>query len=266
MKRSIFVVTLATALALTLAAAAMAGPVLDNILKKGQLTVGLTGGQPPLNAKNKAGKIIGMDVALAELIAKNMGVKLKLATMPFAKLLPALQAGKVDMVISGMTITPERNLKVAFVGPYYISGKGILTKTGTVSAIQDAQGLNQQKFRIAALKDSTSQEMVEQAAPKAKLLTTETYDAALAMLLNDKGDIVVADYPFCALTAFRNKDKGLTSGDARLTFEPLGIAMAEDTLLINWMRNFITLIEGSGLLDELRNHWFNEEVWIKELP
>jgi len=64
----------------------------------------------------------------------------------------------------------------------------------------------------------------------------------------------------------RNKDKGLTSGDARLTFEPLGIAMAEDTLLINWMRNFMMLIEGSGLLDNLRNHWFNEQVWMKELP
>ena len=46
----------------------------------------------------------------------------------FGVLLPALQAGKVDMVLSGMTITPDRNLKVAFVGPYFISGKAILTK------------------------------------------------------------------------------------------------------------------------------------------
>jgi len=42
--------------------------------------------------------------------------------------------------------------------------------------------------------------------------------------------------------------------------------MREDTLLINWMRNFMTIIEGSGLLDDLRNHWFNEKVWVKELP
>ena len=266
MKRNLLVVTLTAVLALTLATTSMAGPALDRILKKGQLTVGLTGGQPPMNARNKAGKIIGMDVSLAELIAKYMDVKLKLSVMPFDRLLPALHAGKVDMIISGMTITPERNLKVAFVGPYYISGKGILTKRGTVSAIQDAEGLNNEKFRIATLKNSTSQAMVEQAAPKARLVTTGTYDEALNMLLKGKVDIIVADFPFCALTAFRNRDKGLTAGDARLTYEPLGIAMPEDTLLINWMRNFMALTEGSGLLDELRNHWFNEEVWMKELP
>lgn len=266
MKRSILVLTLAAVLALTLGTAAMAGPALDTILKKGELIVGLTGNQPPLNAKNKAGKVIGMDVALAELIAMNMGVKLKLVTMPFAELLPALQARKVDMVISGMTMTPDRNLKVAFVGPYYTSGKGVITKTAQVAALQDAKGLNQPKFRVAALKNSTSQEMVEKAAPKAKLITTGSYDEALKMLLNDKVDVIVADFPFCALAAFRYSDKGLTAGDVRLSFEPLGIAMAEDTLLINWMRNFMIMIEGSGALDELRNYWFNEDVWMKELP
>lgn len=266
MKRTIFIVILTTVLALTLATVTMAGPVLDGILKKGELTVGLTGNQPPMNAKNKAGKIIGMDVALAELIAMNMGVRLKLVSMPFADLLPALQAGKLDMVISGITITPDRNLKVAFVGPYYISGKGIVTRTGMVAAIKNAQGLNEPEFRIATLKNSTSQKMVEKAAPKAKLITTGSYGESLEMLLKDKVDVIVADYPFCALTAFRNSDKGLTAGNARLTYEPLGIAIPEDTLLINWMQNFMMMIEGNGALDKLRNHWFNEEVWMKELP
>jgi len=266
MKRAIFMVALAAVLTVSLAATVLAGPALDRILKKGQLTVGLTGSQPPLNAKNKDGKIIGMDVALAELIATNMGVKLKLVSMPFAELLPALQSGKVDMVMSGMTVTPERNLKVAFVGPYYISGKGVLTKIGTVAKIQDAKGLNTKSLKVAALKGSTSQKMVIEAAPEATFVPTASYNEAIQMLLNDQVDVMVADYPFCALTAFRNKDKGLTAGDVRLTFEPLCIAMPEDTLLINWMENFMMTAEGSGVLDALRNHWFNETVWMKELP
>lgn len=266
MKKSIVVVALATVLAVVLATTALAGPALDRILKKGELTVGLTGNQPPFNAKNKAGEIIGMDAALAELIATNMGVKLKLVSMPFAELLPALRAGKVDMVMSGMTVTPDRNLKVAFVGPYYISGKGVLTKIGTVATIQDAQGLNREDLKIAALKDSTSQKMVKEAASKATFVATGSYDEAVKMLLDDQVDVVVADYPFCALTAFRNRDRGLTAGDVRLTFEPLGIAMPEDTLLINWMENFMMMIDGSGVLDALKNHWFNEKVWMKELP
>jgi polar amino acid transport system substrate-binding protein len=46
--------------------------------------------------------------------------------MPFSKLFPALKAGEVDMVISGMTITQERDRSLSFVRPYYVSGKGIL--------------------------------------------------------------------------------------------------------------------------------------------
>jgi polar amino acid transport system substrate-binding protein len=266
MKKAIFMVALATVLTVVLAATALAGPALDRILKNGELRVGLTGNQPPFNAKNKAGEIIGMDAALAELIATNMGVKLKLVAMPFAELLPALQAGKVDMVMSSMTVTPERNLRVAFVGPYYISGKGVLTKMSTVAKIQDAKGLNQGNLKIAALKDSTSQKMVKEAAPQATFVAAGSYNEAIQMLSNNQVDVVIADYPFCALTAFRNKDKGMTAGDVRLTFEPLGIAMPEDTLLINWMENLLMMIDGSGVLDALRNHWFNEQVWMEELP
>lgn len=64
---------------------------------------------------------------------------------------------------------------------------------------------------------------------------------------------------------FRNKDMRLTAGDVRLTFDPLGIAMPEGTLLIHWMENFTMIIVGSGVLDPLKNHWFNEKVWLKGL-
>jgi len=63
----------------------------------------------------------------------------------------------VDMILSGMTMTPKRNLKVAFVGPYFISGKGILTKTEHIAALQSATGLNKAEFSIAAIKDSCSE-------------------------------------------------------------------------------------------------------------
>ena len=62
------------------------------------------------------------------------------------------------------------------------------------------------------LKDSTGQTFVEQAAPKAKLVTTKFYDEAVEYLFNSKINALVADYPFCAFTAFRYNDKGLTAG------------------------------------------------------
>jgi polar amino acid transport system substrate-binding protein len=250
MKKALFILLLASVLAFTFATASTAGPVMDRILQRGELLVGITGTQPPLNATTKAGKIIGLDADISRLIAGNMGVKPKFVTLPFPDLLPALEAGKVDIVLSSMTMTP----------------KGVLTKTQTVASMSEAEGLNKPQFRLAALKDSTSQVFVERAAPSAKLVTTKTYDEALDMLFQDKIDALIADYPFCAVSAMRFQDKGLTAGQARLTFEPLGIAVPEDTLLINFLRNFMGVLEGSGALKKISERWFNNTSWLNQLP
>ncbi|MBT8369064.1 MAG: transporter substrate-binding domain-containing protein [Deltaproteobacteria bacterium] len=265
MKKTV-VLVLVSVLLLMVVNIAAAGKAMDSILKKGELLVGITGTQPPLNATNKDGKIIGYDADIARLIAMNMGVKVKFSTMPFAELLPALKAGKVDMVLSSMTMTLERNREVAFVGPYYISGKGIITKTQTISTLQQAEGLNNPEFKVAALKNSTSQSFVEQAAPKAQLVPTKSYDEALDMLLKDKINAIVADYPYCAFAAFRFQDKGLVAGQSKFTIEPLGIAVPEDALLINWLGNFISMSDASGQLKNLNEKWFQDGSWIKELP
>jgi polar amino acid transport system substrate-binding protein len=179
---------------------AAAGPVLDRIMAKGQLVVGTSGEQPPMTATTKNGDLIGLDIDIARAMAQGLGVDIQFAKMPFAELLPALEAGKVDMVVSGMTITPARNRKVAFVGPYYVSGKGILALEKRYAELQDANGLNAPEVTVATLANSTSATFAETLMPKAKLTTTASYDEAIDLLLNSKADVMVADLPFCALT------------------------------------------------------------------
>jgi polar amino acid transport system substrate-binding protein len=265
MRKAIFISTLVAVLVMVFVASASAGSILDRILKKGELVVATTGAQPPLNATTQEGKIIGLDADIAKQIAVDMGVKVRFETMPFPELLPALHADKVDLILSSMTMTPQRNLKVAFVGPYYLSGKGMLTKTQTIATLQAAESLNDPQFKLAALKASTSQSFVEKTAPQAKLVTAKSYDEALGLLFEDKIDALIADYPFCAFTAFRYQEKGLVAGQSRLTFEPLGIAVKEDTLLINWLNNFLNILEGSGQLKKRSDYWFKNPSWIKDL-
>ena len=246
---------------------ASAGPVLDRIVQRGELVLGTSGDQPPLTARTKDGKIIGFDADFSRSMASAMGVKLQTKVMPFPELLPALEEGKVDMIMSGMTMTPERNLKVAFVGPYYISGKGILTKIETVASLQDPAEIDRPDLTLAALKNSTSQRFVETVLPKAKLRTTSTLDEAVDMVIQGQVDGLIADYPFCAVYAFRHRDKGLIAGQARFTFEPLGIALPpNDPLLVNWVQNFLGTLKSNGGLDTLTNRWFKNPSWVKELP
>ncbi len=265
MKKFVFSVALALALALFLSSPAPAGTVLDRILKKGELVIGTTGTQPPLSMTTKGGEIIGLDADIAKLIATGLGVKIRFSKMLFSELIPALESGKVDMIISGMTMTLERNAKVPFIGPYCVSGKGILCKEKRLAALNE-EGLDSPKFKVAALKGSTSQAFVETVTPKAKLVAVASYDEGLNLLYEDKIDVLVADFPFCLYCVARYMDKGLTVKGGRLTFEPLGIGIREDALLLNWLGNFLNILNGTGDLTKLHETWFKDSSWIKQLP
>lgn len=266
MKKTFVILALLSILSLIFAIAASAGPVMDRIIKRGELLVGTSGAQPPMSATTKTGELIGLDIDIAKMMGDALGVKVKFVLLPLAKLIPALEAKQVDIILSGMTITPKRNQKVAFVGPYYVTGKGILAVAKKYAALEDAKGLDTPEVTVAALKDSTSQKFAETLISKAKLILTDSYEEAIDLLLKGKIDVLVADFYFCALSVYRYQNKKLIARESPLTFEPLGIAMAEDTLLINWTENFINILQGSGKLKEMGEKWLNGGSWVDELP
>jgi polar amino acid transport system substrate-binding protein len=247
--------------------ASSSSPVIDRILNKGELTVGTAAMMPPLNMTTKEGRIIGLEADLARYMADSMGVNLKLKTIQFSKLLPALESGQIDMILSGMTMTSKRNLKVAFVGPYYVSGKGVLTNVATLAAVTDPNALDEQKFKIAALEGSTSAEFVRKIMSKATLVTTKDYDEAVDMVIQGKVDAMVADHPICVVSVVRYPQHHLFSIIAPFTYEPLGVALpANDPLLVNWVTNFLNKLEDSGVMDNVRDRWFKDTSWVKKLP
>ena len=242
-------------------------PALDNILQKGELVVGTAPGMPAFSMKAKDGEIIGFEADLAKLIADNMGVKLRFKEMKFDKLLSSLQAGEVDMILSYMTMTPKRNLKVAFVGPYYVSGKAFLTKIETIARAEEATEVNSAKIRLTALKGSTSQAFVEQVLPKAQFVPAKDYDEAVQLVLKGKVHAMVADYPICVVSVFRYPNQGLLSVVTPLTYEPYGIALPSyDPHLVNWVENFLATLEETGEFDVLTKRWFGDTSWLKRLP
>jgi polar amino acid transport system substrate-binding protein len=242
-------------------------PALARIVKSGTLRVGTSGTQPPFSVVSKSGELIGYEIELAGLLADAMQVDLELVQKPFPVLLDALANGDVDMVMSGMTMTPKRNLSAAFVGPYIISGKTILTTSDRLAQAVEAEELDQASLRLAALENSTSQNFAELLMPKAKLTTTDEYDAAVKMLLEGKVDAVVADMPICAITMLRYPDKELAMTAMPLTIEPIGVALpAGDSLLLNMVENYLGALEMIGILEELEEDWFDDGGWLVLLP
>ena len=242
-------------------------PVLARIQERGELVVGTAASMPPLNMTTKDGKIIGLDIDLANYIADSMGVRLKKEKMLFKDLLPALEAGKVDMVISAMTINAERNSKVAFVGPYYVSGKGVLTSVATLSSITSPDDLDKKQFKITALEGSTSEKFVRQQMPKAVYKPAQDYDEGVKMVIEGTADAMVADHPICVVTVARYPQHDLFTIVSPFTYEPLGIALpAGDPLLVNLVDNLLNSVTASGALERATRRWFQKGEWFDQLP
>ena len=243
-----------------------AAPVIDRILQRGELRVGTSGNQPPLNATTKDGTIIGFDADLAAAFAKAMGVKLTMVPIQFSELLPALVRGDVDMVMSGLTMTPQRNLQVAFVGPYLVSGMSILAKERTRQKLRTAADIDTAKVTLAALRGSTAVKFAADTVPHAKLILTDTLDESVEMVRKGKVDALLADHPFCMVTVYRYPNEHLETLDTPFTVEPLGIALPpNDPLLINWTQNALADLDDSGAIYDTMSAWFEDDSWVEQL-
>ena len=105
--------------------------IYERIQQSGELVVGLSADYAPYEFHadvNGQDKIVGFDISIAEKIAKDMGVKLKIEELGFDALLGALKTGKIDLIISGMSITEERLKEVDFSDPYFVVQQKVLVR------------------------------------------------------------------------------------------------------------------------------------------
>lgn len=240
-----------------------ADSTLEEIQERGKLILGTSGGMAPMTRALKSGGAAGFDIDLAEMVAQAMGVELEIKVIPFDKLLDAVEDEKVDLAISNITMTPERNMKVAFVGPYFVSGKCFVSKDPELSKTQNAMMFNNTNRSIAVLEGSTSETFVKVLMPHAKRIAV-TDDLAGAKLVEEgKADALLSEYPTCALIVNSNPKAEFGSLFTTLTYDPIGIAVnGEDAHMINWMQNFILRVQASGLLEKIAVKWMGDLAQI----
>ncbi len=260
-------VLLGTLLVLGIANVAAAGETLQRIIDFKTLKVGMSADQPPMTAINREGGVMGFDVDLARAMASAMRVQLDIQVMPFGDLLKALEDKKIDMVISNMSITPERSEQAHFVGPYMMAGKSILTRNSVLAEARDSGAINRADVRMAAVRNGTSAMFIRENAPEAELVEVKSSDEGVALLLDGKVDAMLADMAICKLAVLRHRDAGLVTLQQPLTIEPVGIAVSrDDPAFQNLVANYLDAYGKTGVLNNLRKKWFEESDWVAALP
>ena len=234
-------------------------PVISRIQKSGKLVVGTSGNMPLMSEKLMTGELVGFDIDIAKAMSETMGVKLELKSMPFDQLIPALEQGKVDIVLSNMTMTMDRNMRVAFAGPYFVSGKCLITKEQEIAQADNPEDLKEADAKIAVVKGTTSENFVKELLPLARRIPVENIDKGTNMVEKGEANAFLTDFPICLSVMKRHPDRGFQSVVSLLTYEPIGIALpANDPLLMNLARNFIDRAENVGLMQGLALKWFGQ--------
>ena len=129
--------------------AVAADSVIEAISERGVLKVGLSE-FVPWAMRNRNGDLIGFEPDVARELASDMGVELELYPTAWDGIIPALLSGKFDVIISGMSVTPARNLKVNFSDPYAQSGMGMLANVELAGGFETLEAFNSADVTFAA--------------------------------------------------------------------------------------------------------------------
>ena len=238
---------------------------LNAIIQRGELIVGMETGYMPFEMKDKKGNIIGFDVDMAKEMAKAMGVKLKLVPTAWDGIIAGLITDKYDIIMSGMTITQERNLKVNFADPYISVGQTMLVakKHGDKKAWRE---LDDPKYTIVTKLGVTGEIATRKMFKKAKIRTFETEADGAQELLNGNADAFVYDKPYNAIFMGQKGAGKVVHWEEDLTYEPLGWAVRKgDPDFINWLNNFMRQLKGDGKYDKIYDKWFKSDAWLKKV-
>lgn len=239
---------------------------LEKILEKGELRVGFEAGYMPFELTDKNGRFVGFDIDMAKEMAKAMNVKFVPVNTAWDGIIPSLITGKFDIIMSGMTVTQERNLKVLFADPNIIVGQTILLNKKHKDTVKSYKDLNDPKYIVTSKLGTTGEQAVKRKIPKCKYKSFETETEAALEVVNGKADAYVYDKPNCVVFMAQQGTSNLIFLDEPFTYEPLAWAINKgDPDFLNWLNNFLRQIKNDGRYDRIYNKWIMSTDWYKNV-
>ncbi len=223
-----------------------------------KLTVAMELAYPPFETKDDAGNPAGIAVDFMEDFAQQYGYDLVIENTAWDGLIPSLQTGKADCVISSMTITPERAEVVDFSDPYAMAQLAILANAN--SGIESIDDLNQPGKKVAVKTGSTGDVYATSNLPEADIVRLADESACVTEVVQGKADGFLYDQ----LTIYRNQAANPdTTTAVYIPFqdaESWGIAVKKgDAELLGQLNEFIAQSKEDGEFDRLTEKYLSEE-------
>jgi len=232
-----------------------ADTTMGKIQKKGEIVVGTKFDVPLFGFKNpQSGEVEGFDPDMAQIIADHLGVDLKLEEAISDNRIPFLQEGTVDLVLSTMTITTDRDAEIDFSRPYYIAHGRILTAKD--SGIEDAEG-TAGKTVCTALDSTYHLVVLPEQMADAEHKIVDSYSECFALLQRGNVDAMVTDDVI--LAGFLQQDDSLHIVGDELTTDPYGAGIQDkDTEFADFVSGVLEDTFEDGTWQELYDKWIGK--------
>jgi polar amino acid transport system substrate-binding protein len=239
--------------------------MLAAIEKSGKLRVGVAE-IVPWAMHDKNGDLIGFEIDVAKKLARDMGVKVEFHPAPLGYLISDLVAGRTDIVISGLSIEPERALRVNFTAPYNETPVTLAVNAKLAGQLSTMEALNKAEVRIGALEGSTAEEMASLLLPNARILTYTQDGAMFQDLVAGKLDAAAADSPRPEIVAKLFPSSVALPALAPLSTFPASFAVRRgDMGFVNFLNSWIVSRTENHWLEDRRTYWLKGMDWSKDL-
>ena len=226
-----------------------------NAFAKEPLRVGVSPDYPPLAYKDQ-GQLTGIDVAAAEVLGQQLNRTVKFVEKDFNQLIPALQGGEIDIIMSGMTITAARGEKVSFSKPYMNAGQMAIIRFADAGQFGFKGAIFRPGARVAVQKNTTSEDFAAKSLKNASITHCDSADEAFRLLKSGTVDFLVHEAATSWSLATDKSKQDLMSLNTELTDEQLGWAVKKDNqVLLQAVNQQLGIMQKNGILRAIINKW-----------
>lgn len=258
-------ITALLGLAISLPSMASDTPNLDKINDRGTLRVGMST-FVPWAMRDKQGELIGFEIDVAKRLAQDSGWKVEFVPTAWDGIIPALLAQKFDVIIGGMSITPERSKSVLFTSPYSHSGVQVAASKELADGFSEFSDFNSRRVKIAARRGAFTVQVARETFPKAKILQFDDDAQAFQEVLNGNAHAVIASSPKPEHEAVKNSDKLFIPFTDRLSKgnEAFAVRLGEEDKAA-FFNQWIDARTQDGWLKERYEYWFSTLDWQDQI-
>lgn len=226
------------------------------------LRVGMSADYPPLHFKQD-GRYLGIEADNAKAVGEILSRRVEIVEIPLEQLLPALRAGKVDVLMSGLSVTAERSAQVQFTDSYLRVGQMAIMHKSKIGSYSQPWAVYREGVRIGVKRGSTGADFAERELQGTQVRQFENTEEAFAALRGDVIDLYIHDAPTSWQLANSMDNDDLISLYAPLTEEMLAWAVRkEDGALAAELNRALQLMRGNGTLQYILNRWIPVTVEV----